>query len=187
MNIQITEHAKAEQLKEQGEVRTALRQAGAAEAEETEGLSGTKHGAWFTAYVLLLAGCAALYCLAAWNLFGFSAATAGWIQRLARGATVIVFILGAARASRIYLIERLEDHVSRYNLLRIQKLIVGLALVFTGISILFVNWYAAVVSLGLISLILGFALQTPISSFIGWIYIMARVPYRVGDRIRIGD
>jgi small-conductance mechanosensitive channel len=31
-----------------------------------------------------------------------------------------------------------------------------------------------VVSLGLISLIVGFALQTPISSFIGWIYILMR-------------
>jgi small-conductance mechanosensitive channel len=54
-------------------------------------------------------------------------------------------------------------------------------------SVLFVNWYAAVVSLGLISLILGFALQMPISSFIAWIYILVRAPYRVGDRIRIGD
>ena len=27
----------------------------------------------------------------------------------------------------------------------------------------------------------------PISSFIAWIYILARAPYRVGDRIRIGD
>ena len=49
------------------------------------------------------------------------------------------------------------------------------------------NWYTAVVSLGLISLILGFALQTPITSFIGWIYILVRKPYRVGDRIRIGE
>jgi len=37
------------------------------------------------------------------------------------------------------------------------------------------------------SLILGFALQTPITSFIGWIYILIHTPYRVGDRIRIGD
>jgi small-conductance mechanosensitive channel len=36
-------------------------------------------------------------------------------------------------------------------------------------------------------LILGFALQTPITSFIGWIYILVREPYRVGDRIKIGD
>jgi small-conductance mechanosensitive channel len=39
----------------------------------------------------------------------------------------------------------------------------------------------------LISLILGFALQTPITSFIGWMYILVRKPYQVGDRIQIGD
>jgi small-conductance mechanosensitive channel len=66
-------------------------------------------------------------------------------------------------------------------------LVTALVVVFIVISVLFVNWYAAVVSLGLISLILGFALQTPISSFIAWIYILARAPYRVGDRIEIGD
>jgi len=54
-----------------------------------------------------------------------------------------------------------------------------------GISFLFRNWYSAAVSLGLISLILGFALQNPISSFIGWIYILIRQPYHVGDRIQI--
>jgi small-conductance mechanosensitive channel len=59
--------------------------------------------------------------------------------------------------------------------------------VFLVVSILFQNWYTAVVSIGLISLILGFALQTPITSFIGWIYILIRTPYRVGDRIRIGE
>jgi small-conductance mechanosensitive channel len=51
--------------------------------------------------------------------------------------------------------------------------------------VLFVNWYAAAVSLGLISLLLGFALQTPISSFIGWLYLVIRAPYRVGDRIQL--
>ncbi len=29
-------------------------------------------------------------------------------------------------------------------------------------------------------------MQTPITSFIGWIYIIIRTPYRVGDRIKIG-
>lgn len=67
------------------------------------------------------------------------------------------------------------------------NLVVGLALTFIVVSILFVNWYTAMVSLGLISLVLGFALQTPITSFIGWIYILVRTPYRVGDRIKIGE
>src|SRR5207249_4793103 len=73
------------------------------------------------------------------------------------------------------------------NLKRILRLVIGLIAAFIVVSVLFVNWYAAVVSLGLISLILGFALQTPISSFIAWIYILVRAPYRVGDRIEIGD
>ncbi len=55
------------------------------------------------------------------------------------------------------------------------------------LSVVFTNWYTAVVSLGLISLILGFALQTPITSFIGWVYLLLNSPYRVGDRIKIGD
>jgi small-conductance mechanosensitive channel len=66
------------------------------------------------------------------------------------------------------------------------RLIVWLVTAFFILTILFQNWYTAVVSLGLLSLILGFALQTPITSFIGWIYILVREPYRVGDRIKIG-
>jgi small-conductance mechanosensitive channel len=38
-----------------------------------------------------------------------------------------------------------------------------------------------------LSLILGFALQTPITSLIGWVYLLIRQPYRVGDRIEIGN
>jgi small-conductance mechanosensitive channel len=55
------------------------------------------------------------------------------------------------------------------------------------VTFLFANWYTAAVSLGLFSLILGFALQTPISSLIGWFYIIIRTPYRIGDRIQVGD
>jgi small-conductance mechanosensitive channel len=52
---------------------------------------------------------------------------------------------------------------------------------------LFANWYAVMVSFGIISLILGFALQSLIISFFGWLYILIRKPYEVGDRIRIGN
>jgi small-conductance mechanosensitive channel len=77
--------------------------------------------------------------------------------------------------------------VNRFNLRRILRLLIGLVLVFIIISVVFINWYTAVVSLGVVSLIFGFAMQTVLSSFIGWIYILVRQPYRVGDRIKIGD
>lgn len=73
----------------------------------------------------------------------------------------------------------------RYNLLRIIRF---LAIVFSLIvvaSFLFQNLYAAAVSFGLISLVLGFALQAPIASFIAWVYLVFRRSYLVGDRIQI--
>src|SRR5205814_3954172 len=103
------------------------------------------------------------------------------------GGLAVAGVLGFEKALEVYAIARVRNAVSRFNLKRILRLAVVLALAFIIISVLFVNWYAAVVSLGLISLILGFALQTPISSFIGWIYILMRAPYRVGDRIEIGS
>jgi len=92
-----------------------------------------------------------------------------------------------AKSIDLYILGRLDDAATRYNLRRILKLLLWLILALIAISIIFANWYTTVVSLGLISLILGFALQTPITSFIGWIYILVRAPYRVGDRIKIGE
>lgn len=89
-------------------------------------------------------------------------------------------------------IERLIDTQTkvegdRYNLLRIVRL---LSIIFIGIvvaSFLFQNLYAAAVSFGVISLVLGFALQSPITSFIAWLYIVFRRPYQVGHRIQLND
>src|SRR5207244_1468927 len=45
----------------------------------------------------------------------------------------------------------------------------------------------ALTALGVGSIIVGLAVQTPMTSFIGWIYVLIRQPYRVGDRIKIDD
>lgn len=95
--------------------------------------------------------------------------------------------LTIAKVLDFYLIRKVQDAASEYNIRRILKLVTAIVVAFIVISMLFANWYTAVVSLGLVSLILGFALQAPITSFIGWIYILIRTPYRVGDRIRIGN
>lgn len=71
--------------------------------------------------------------------------------------------------------------------MRVVRLAAVLLVAVVALSYLFHNWYTAAVSLGLISLVLGFALQGPISSFIGWLYIVFRSPFQVGDRIAIGD
>ena len=73
----------------------------------------------------------------------------------------------------------------RYNLLRVIRFLAILFSLIVVASFLFQNLLAAAVSFGLISLILGFALQAPIASFIAWIYLIFRRSYLVGDRIQI--
>jgi len=92
-----------------------------------------------------------------------------------------------AKIADVYVIGRIDSPVSKYNLRRVTKLALGLVLIFIVVSGLFQNWYTTIVSIGLFSLILGLAVQTPVTSFLGWIYILVRSPYRVGDRIKIGE
>src|SRR6185437_12644571 len=79
------------------------------------------------------------------------------------------------------------DATTRFTLKRIEHLVVALAITVIAGSIVFVNWYAALTALGVGSIIVGLAVQTPMKSFIAWIYILVRRPFRVGDRIKIGD
>jgi small-conductance mechanosensitive channel len=109
------------------------------------------------------------------------------VSKLVLAVGVIVVCLMVLRLIDVYFIGRVQNAVYQYNLRRFSRLLVWVVIGFFVLTILFQNWYTAVVSFGLISLILGFALQTPITSFIGWIYILVREPYRVGDRIKIGN
>lgn len=156
--------------------------------EEKLRFSLRKKDVWWTvglaAAALLLFG---IQVLINWRLDWLDAPLRLRVMNYVKGGLLIFIMLTVANVIEVFLIGRIPNRVSRFNLKRIFRLVVVVAIVFVAISVLFVNWYAAFVSLGLISLILGFALQMPISSFIAWIYILARAPYRVGDRIRIGD
>lgn len=185
-NADITENAK-EQIRQQEVVRSALKQNPAETEPPQMPAAAPRDKAWFVGYLSVFLGLGALHYFFGLRVFGLSDLAVDWGQKFTKVGMLLTLLLGLARTSEVYLIGRLEDAVSRYNLRRIQRLVVALVAVFIAVSVLIVNWYTAVVSIGLISLILGFALQTPITSFIGWIYIMVRTPYRVGDRIKVGD
>ena len=108
------------------------------------------------------------------------------VQKLLLAFGVVVVCFMVLRLLDVYFVGRVENAVYQYNLKRVSRLVLWLVIAFFVLTIFFQNWYTAVVSFGLLSLILGFALQTPITSFIGWVYILVREPYRVGDRIKIG-
>jgi small-conductance mechanosensitive channel len=135
----------------------------------------------------VLVALAVLFYLLRLEFFGFLGRYLPTFKRATVGAMAVVLTLVASRLVQAFAIERAQTAVTRYNLKRILRLVMYVVLSLIVVSVLFANWYAAVASLGLISLVLGFALQTPITSFIGWLYILVREPYRVGDRIQMGD
>jgi small-conductance mechanosensitive channel len=186
----VEEKKKAEELKQEDPVvareieKTATDKTGSAK-EPTQ--NGTQPLAMLGIYGLIFAAFVIFYYLLRWDILAVVGTYQPLLERASIGAMTILLVLSALTAGRAYLISRLEDPAARFNLNRVATLVAGIAIFFIALSVLFANWYTAVVSLGLISLVLGFALQTPISSFIGWIYILVKTPYRVGDRIKIGE
>ena len=142
---------------------------------------------WFVTHGLVLIGCAILYYLVGTKFIPLLQAEVDFSRRILRGFALIVVILATAKAMRVYAIGRIEDAVTRFTLERIQYLVVGVLTAVIAISVIFVNWYAALTALGIGSIIVGLAVQTPMKSFIAWIYILVRRPYQVGDRIEIND
>lgn len=109
------------------------------------------------------------------------------VQKLSVSIMIAIAIIFVNHLLKVILSKYVTNVTFRYNLKRIFDLVAVLLIAFNGLSVIFVNWYATVVSLGLISLVLGLALQNPITSFFAWVFILVRKPYEVGDRIKIGD
>jgi small-conductance mechanosensitive channel len=103
-------------------------------------------------------------------------------------SVIIIFILWIIRTIAIRLVwKRTEDPHSRY---RWQK---GTIYISVSIGFLLVGrvWFAGIQSLatflGLVTAGLAIALQDIVKSFAGWIFVLWRRPFKVGDRIQVGE
>lgn len=176
----------AEQISQRPEIRKELeRTTGQKRPEKVRARARDKF--WFVIHGFVLAACVAAYFVLSWKLVPLPQATLGLVGRIVRGAALIVIVLTVARIISVYALGRIEDSSTRFTLQRVLHLIVALAIAAIAIAIIFVNWYPALAALGVGSIIIGLAVQTPMKSFIAWIYILVRQPFRVGDRIQIGD
>jgi small-conductance mechanosensitive channel len=172
----------AEELAREPDVREAL--------DQTQGKT-VKAGAtdkfWFITHALALIGCGVAYYALSAHLVPLPRTTNDLLLRLVRGAVMIIILLAITKTISVYAIGRVSDASTRFTLKRIQRLIAAILIAVIVISVFFVNWYTALISVGVLSVIVGLSVQTPMTSFIGWIYILVRRPYRVGDRIQIDD
>src|SRR5881275_186289 len=176
----------AEEISQQPEVRKELQRATGEKRRQKVKAQG-RDKFWLVTYTLVLLGCALLYLLLGSRLILLPQPIVDIAARILRGTALITLVLAIAQAASVYGLARVEDASTRFTLQRIMHLVVALLIALIAISIIFVNWYAALAALGVGSIIIALAVQTPMKSFIAWIYILVRQPYRVGDRIKIGD
>lgn len=101
---------------------------------------------------------------------------------------IILVVLGAIRFATLKLVWRFtEDPKSRYNWKRSVSFIIG----FLTVILIGSVWIRAIgqfgAFLGILTAGLAIALKDPLTNIAGWLFILARKPFTVGDRIQIGE
>lgn len=74
-------------------------------------------------------------------------------------------------------------HTTR-NVLRLVFSVVGLV---AAAGVVTEQWVGLLFSVGVVGFAITFALQQPLLSLLGWVYIVIKQPYNVGDRVKIDD
>jgi small-conductance mechanosensitive channel len=107
-----------------------------------------------------------------WRLLGTVAVLAGWLLVM--------------RLIRRVLARTVDDLTSRFSMARIASYVVGVI----GMLLIARLWIQGIAGLatylGLLSAGIAIALQDLITNLAGWLFILIRRPFRIGDRIEVG-
>ncbi|HMF10398.1 MAG TPA: mechanosensitive ion channel family protein [Thermoanaerobaculia bacterium] len=178
--------AAIRRLRERRDVEKALEQSAPGE-EERGGFGGRRSRLWLAVWGALAAVLGFLAYLAGSERITLPGSSFGILPRLPLALALVFAALFVERLVEMYGIHKIESPVTRYNTTRVVRLAAACLVLGVIGAVLVSNLYTGLVSLGVISIIVGLAVQTPMTSFIGWLYILVRAPYRVGDRIEIDD
>src|SRR5690625_601688 len=144
-----------------------------------------KNKKWITLYSIIGAITITIYYILQLDFFLKWGSLLPFLRKLSFSTFMISAVL-LIKHITIRLIEtRVTNQGDQHNLLRVTNLIATSLLALILASIVIQEPLTTLYGIGIFSLILGFALQAPITSFIGWLYIIFRHPYQVGDRIEI--
>jgi small-conductance mechanosensitive channel len=107
--------------------------------------------------------------------------------RLASSLLVVVVYVIATRLVRRIAARAVDDATSRYQVSKASGYVLGVV----AIALLIWIWAAGLTGVatyfGLLSAGVALALQDPIIDIAGWVFLIIRHPFRVGDRIQIGS
>jgi small-conductance mechanosensitive channel len=102
--------------------------------------------------------------------------------------TIVVVLLWViiGRLGRRVIVRAVDESASRYHMTRVTGYVIGIVAVIV-IARLWIQGIAGIATyFGLLSAGIAIALQDPLTNIAGWLYILIRRPFRVGDRIQVG-
>lgn len=161
------------------------------DASPRSDVGGTRRGRRTRCYlralvVLTLGSFLTTYFAVGPDVLRIPAADAPLADHLALAVLFAGIILAAQRLANVVIDRKtVDDGVTFFNLRLVVRLAATILVCLIFLSAVFETWYTVPVVLGMLSIVTGFALQVPMTSLGGWVYILSRKPYRVGDRIKI--
>lgn len=100
---------------------------------------------------------------------------------------LIIIVIGVQRLIKRFLISKIEDIRVRYQWQKI-SLYFSVFIIIVFLINIWLNIFGSVATfLGLISAGIAIALKDPLVNMVAWFFILIRQPFKVGDRIQIGD
>ncbi len=118
------------------------------------------------------------------NYFGLSPALQ---TKIFESLFVIVIVVIVQRLVKKFLLGKISDIKIKYQWQKI-SLYIAVFLIILFLINTWLNIFGSVATfLGLISAGIAIALKDPLVNMVAWLFILIRQPFKVGDRIQIGD
>lgn len=120
-------------------------------------------------------------------LEGVTALSPLMVSKLLKSLIVILGFIIINRITSRIVFKRTEDAYSRYRWRKTQDYITFVIGLFIIGSIWINEFKSLITFFGLLSAGIAIALKDPVSDLAGWLFILWRKPFDVGDRIQIGN
>jgi small-conductance mechanosensitive channel len=102
-------------------------------------------------------------------------------------AAVLLAVYGGYDIVGQYLLRRTRSKRRHHDVRNLLRLAFGSLALVASFGVVTRDWVSVLFSLGVLGFAITFALQQPLFSLIGWLYIIVKRPYGVGDRIAIEE
>lgn len=111
----------------------------------------------------------------------------GTLWRIAGTGLVMLLWMVIGRLGRRLVARTVVDEAARFQMSRVTGYVVG-GVGMMAIARLWIQDTSGIATyFGLLSAGIAIALQDPLTNLAGWIFILVRQPFRIGDRIQVGS